>query len=454
LARRTCDAQGGGMGRQGSRGLTRRDFVKAAGVGALAAAGIGGRASAQGKTLRILQWSHFVPAYDKWFDGVFCKQWGDKHNTRVIVDHISIPEIPARAAAEVAAQQGHDLFMFLSPPPAYEKQVIDHTEIYRQVEKKWGKVIELGHKSTYNPRTKKYFAFSDSYAPDPGNYRKDLWTQVGIPNGPTTWDELRKGGAAIKQKIGNPVGIGLSQELDTNMAMRALLWSFGGSEQDAEGRVVINSPQTVEALKFMRALQKECQTNEVFTWDPSSNNRGILAGKLSFVQNAISVTRTAEKDNPEISKKIQLVPALRGPARQIAAEHVMDCYVIWKFAANIDGAKQFLVDYMDAFGQAFKMSEFYNFPCFPKTVPDLAQQLANDPKGAPPDKYKILANAIEWSTNIGYPGFASAPIDEAYNTFVIPTMFAKAARGELSPEDAARAAERELKRIFEKWKTA
>ena len=444
------------MAKGGSRGLTRRELLKAAGVGAIAAAAGGspGRARAQQKTLKIVQWSHFIPAYDKWFDGVFCKQWGEKHGTQVIVDHIAIGEINARAAAEVSAQRGHDLFMFLSPPAAYENQVIDHTEIYQAVEKKWGKVIDLGHKSTFNPKTKKYFAFSDSYVPDPGNYRQDLWAQVGFPKGPDTWDDLRKGGKAIKEKFGNPVGIGLSQELDTNMAMRALMWSFGASEQDAEGRVAINSPQTIESLKFMRALFKEAQTGEVFTWDPSSNNRGILAGKLSFVANAISVTRTAEKENPEMSKKIQIVPAPKGPVRRMAAEHVMDCYAIWKFAENKEGAKQFLADYIDGFGEAFKQSEFYNFPCFPKTVPDLKQQIANDPKGVPPDKYKVLGDVLEWATNVGYPGYASAAVDEAFNTFVIPTMFAKVARDELSPEDSVRAAEKELKRIWDKWKTA
>jgi multiple sugar transport system substrate-binding protein len=443
------------MAKDGSRGLTRRDLLKVAGVGAIAAAtGSAGRARAQPKTLKIVQWSHFIPAYDKWFDGVFCKRWGEKNGTQVIVDHIAIGEINARAAAEVSAQRGHDLFMFLSPPAAYEKQVIDHSEIYQAVEKKWGKVIDLGHKSTFNPKTKKYFAFSDSYVPDPGNYRQDLWSQVGFPKGPDTWEDVRKGGKAIKDKLGNPVGIGLSQELDTNMAMRALMWSFGASEQDAEGRVAINSPQTIESLKFMRALFKEAQTNEVFTWDPSSNNRGILAGKLSFVCNAISVTRTAEKENPDMSKKLQIVPAPKGPVRRMAAEHVMDCYAIWKFAENQEGAKQFLVDYIDAFGEAFKQSEFYNFPCFPKTVPDLKQQIANDPKGVPPDKYKVLGDVLEWATNVGYPGFASAAVDEAFNTFVIPTMFAKVARDELSPEDSVRAAEKELKRIWDKWKTA
>ncbi len=235
-----------------------------------------------------------------------------------------------------------------------------------------------------NPKTKKYFAFSDSYVPDPGNYRKDLWEKVGFPNGPDTWDDLRTGGKKIKEQIGNPLGIGLSQELDTNMAMRALLWSFGGSVQDAEGNVAIKSKATVEAVKYMRALYKEAETPEVFTWDPSSNNRGILAGKLSFVQNAISVTRQAEKDNPEMSRQIQIRPALKGPARRIASEHVMDCYVIWNFAENKDGAKKFLADYMDDFSAAFQASEFYNFPCFPETVPDIKTQIANDPKAEPP----------------------------------------------------------------------
>jgi multiple sugar transport system substrate-binding protein len=320
------------------------------------------------------------------------------------------------------------------------------------VEKKWGKVIDLGHKSTYNPKTKKYFAFSDSYVPDPGNYRKDLWEQVGFPNGPDTWDDLRKGAKAIRDKTGNPCGIGLSQELDTNMATRALLWSFGGAEQDEKGNITINSKQTIEALKFMRDLHKESQTAEVFTWDPSSNNRGILAGKLSFVLNAISVTRTAEKDNPDMSRKIQVAPALKGPVRRLAAEHVMDCYVIWNFAENKEGAKKFLIDYIDNFGTAFKASEFYNFPCFPKTVPDLAQQIANDPKASPPDKYKVLGNVLDWATNVGYPGYATETIDQVFNTFVIPTMFAKVARDEATAEQAAADAEKEIKRISERFK--
>jgi multiple sugar transport system substrate-binding protein len=246
--------------------------------------------------------------------------------------------------------------------------------------------------------------------------------------------------------------MGLSQELDTSMALRALLWSFGGAEQDEAGKVVINSKETIEALKYMKALYTESQTAEVFTWDPSSNNRAMLAGQVSFVQNAISVTRTAEKDKNPISGKIGLSRALKGPARRMAAEHVMDCYVVWNFAENKEGAQQFLIDYIDAFNDGFTAGRFYNFPCFEKTVPNLKTAIASDPTVEPADKYKVLSDVLEWTTNVGYPGYATAGIDEAFRTFVMPTWFAKVARGDETPEDGAKGMEAEYKRIFGRWK--
>ena len=156
------------MSKKTHRGLTRREFARITGAGAVAT-GVGAnflfpaRAAAQQKTLKIIQWSHFVPAWDTWFNGTYTKEWGQKNNTNVIVDNINLVDLPARAASEVSAKKGHDLFMFLSPPAAYEPQVIDMTHDYQDVEKKHGKKIDLAHKSTYNPKTKKYFAFSDAY---------------------------------------------------------------------------------------------------------------------------------------------------------------------------------------------------------------------------------------------------------------------------------------------------
>lgn len=444
------------MAKKGNdQGISRRTVLKAAGVGAVAA-GVGpgiivpGRSEAQQKTLKILQWNHFVPGYDKWFNNEYVKEWGEKNDTKVIVDNIGLAGLNARAAAEVGAQQGHDLFMFLWPPPVHEDQVIDHKDIYEECERKYGKAIPLAIRSTYNPKTKKYYGFSDSYVPDPVNYRKDLWDGVGMT--PDTWDDIRVGGAKIKKKYGNPVGIGLASEIDTNMAVRTIMYSFGSSVQDADGNPVLKSKNTVEAVKFVKALYEETMTPEVFTWNAASNNRFMLAGKGSLALNAISITRTGENKKIPVSDNIWLAKAPAGPVRRIGLEHVMDVYVIWKFAKNIDGAKQFLVDYIGNFKRGFMASEYYNFPCFPDTVPDFKKLLANDPKATPPDKYKVLEDVLDWATNVGYPGYANAAIDEIFSTWIVSTMFAKAAQGALSPEAAVNEAAKAVDRIFKKWR--
>ena len=431
----------------------RRRFIRT--TGALAAAAAIGplvaprRAHAAAKTLKILQWNHFVPAYDKWFDGTYVKEWGAKHDTEVIVDHVGVAALNSRAAAEVSSQKGHDLFMFLSPPPAYEEQVIDHREIYEEVGRRHGKPVDLAVRSTYNPKTKKYFAFSDSYVPDPINFRADLWGDVGMR--PATWDDIRVGGRKIKEKHKIPVGIGLSSELDTAMAMRAILYAFGGAVQDDHGAVTLGSKQTLDAVKFVRALYQEAMTPEVLAWDASSNNRAMIAGKISVALNAISITREAENKHLPVARQITLGKAAQGPARRIGLEHVMDCYVIWRFAENQEGAKRFLVDYIDNFRSGFLASEFYNFPSFPGTVPDLKKQIADDPRADPHDKYAVLGDVLDWATNVGYPGYASAAVDEIFNTWVLNTMFAKAATGALPPEEAVREADVQAKRIFAKW---
>ncbi|MGH7277087.1 MAG: carbohydrate ABC transporter substrate-binding protein, partial [Candidatus Rokuibacteriota bacterium] len=94
----------------------------------------------------------------------------------------------------------------------------------------------------------------------------------------------------------------------------------------------------------------------------------------------------------------------KGPVRRIGLEHVMCVYVIWKFAENIEGAKKFLIDYTTNFRQAFVAGEFYDFPCWPKTVPDTSKLIAEDPKAHPADKYKVLDDVLTWATNVGYPG--------------------------------------------------
>jgi multiple sugar transport system substrate-binding protein len=421
-----------------------------AGAGALAATlGARGPARAAGrKRLRILQWNHFVPAYDRWFDA-WARSWGQQHDTDVTVDHVGVNALNSTAAAEVSAGRGHDLVMFLRPRPVHEPDVIDHRELVEECRRRYGKPLDLALRSTRNPRTGKFHGFCDSVVPDPINYRSDLWTEAGQT--PDDWDRVRLGGKAIKARTGIPVGIGLSSEDDSAIALRTILLAFGGAEQDPYGSPALGSKETVEAVKYVTALYRETMTPAVLAWDPSSNNRAMLAGQSSLVMNAISITRSAENDKLPIGSKIAVGAPPRGPARLIGLPHATSVYVIWKFAENVDGAKAFLVDLVGQSREAFQASGSYNFPAFPDRVKDLAALLAKDPKATPPDKYSVLAGALTWMTNLGAPGYANAALDETYGTWVLNTMFARAATGADTPEDAVKQADQKLRQIWQKW---
>jgi multiple sugar transport system substrate-binding protein len=125
--------------------------------------------------------------------------------------------------------------------------------------------------------------------------------------------------------------------------------------------------------------------------------------------------------------------------------------VVWRFARNQEAAKQFLVDLAVAYREAFTRSELFNLPAFPGSVTDLAQVFANEP-AQPAGKYGLLAQATSWSTNVGHPGSANAAIDEVFNQYLVPQMFAAAAQGEMSPEEAVREAEAKINPIFDKWR--
>jgi len=270
---------------------------------------------------------------------------------------------------------------------------------------------------------------------------------------------LLEGGARIKEELGVPMGLGLSPEIDSNMAMRGIIWSFGGSIQDENECVSINSPEVIEAVEYVVQLYNQTMTEEVFAWDAASNNQGLIAGELSYILNSISAYRSLQKIDPEAADNIGFVEALKGPrGDQHASAHVWSIYVVPKYveSPDLDAAKAFLLHLVANYNQATFNSELYNFPAFKSTVPQLFEEggwLDVDPFGSrPPDKLKVLATAENWVTYLGWPGPANPAVSEVYATNIIPTMMGKAALGELTPEETVAEAEAQIEEIFDKWR--
>ena len=451
---------------------SRRSVLKGAGAGSLAALAYpvfarSGRAATlkqtpptrniEGTSLNILQLSHFVPRYDAWFDQ-FVAEWGEANGVQAKVDHINTAEVPTTFAGEVSAQQGHDLVEHIASLPQYEKAVIDMTDLVEEVNARTGvQQLEMARNNSFNPTTGVYYGFCHGYAPDPGNFRRSLWEAVDLPNGPTTFDELLQGGSRIKSEQGIQLGIGMSNEIDSKMAAQAMLWAFGGSIQDENENVTINSPENVAAVEYMARLFQGAMTDEVFGWTAASNNQLMVAGQASYILNSISAYRTAQKDLPEVAEDIFFTTPLVGPAgpeRALAHGHAVFIYMIPSYSQNQDTAKEFLLHLVENYATATNESELYNFPAWSSIAPELLQDggpLDNDPfESNPPDKLAVLKTAEQWTRNLGWPGPANAAIGQIFGEPILPNMMGRAATGELTAAEAVAEAEAAIVPIFDK----
>jgi multiple sugar transport system substrate-binding protein len=403
-------------------------------------------------SLRILLWNHFVPSHDQWFDR-FVKDWGTRVGVEVIVEHIDQAQIPGRIAAEMKAGEGHDLIQYIAPLSQFEPNVLDLSNLTVEAARRWGPQVNICRRSSCNPNTGHFYAYAPGWVPDPGNYRRSLWEPEGFGDGPRTWDDLLKGGAAIKRSKGVQLGLGMSQEIDSNMAARALLWSYGAFEQDVQERVVLNGDAAVQAVSFMTQLYRQSMTDEVFGWDAASNNKGLVAGKLSYILNSISAWRTAQETAPAVADDTAFLSPLAGPATALAAPHVMYNWIVPTHAKGADAAQEFLLHYTANFASATYASKLYDLCAWPSLTPDIDRWLGEDPFGSkPPGKLAVLRDAERWTQNMGFPGPASPAVGEVLGSFVLPTMFARAAKGEVSAKEAVADAARQVETIFAKWR--
>lgn len=444
--------------------ITRSALLRRSGVAAAALAfgGATGRRAFAGPlryagrqlkgSLSIVQWRHVVPAYDAWFDGTWAPTWGEENDVQVDIDHLYTTRLPALAAAEVKAQQGHDIFGFLAPPAAYEDQVIDHAAIVREVERAVGPYGDIGMRSTYNPKTKKYFGVSDNYVPAPVIWRHDLWNAVG--ESPASWDHVRLAAPKLKA-AGHPIGIGQSNEHESNVALIAFMMCFGSFIQDEANAVTIDSKNTVQAVQFMADLYQRGEETQVFSWSEASNNQFVFSGKGSMIVNAISAIRLAEDLELPVTNDLWLWPIPRAQGRLGLAQST-GVYSIWNFARNRETAEKFIADLCINYREATIASELFGFPSFPGAFPaaELYKTTAADTH-RPRGKYSILTTiASRYTHNIGYPGYSSVAVDEMLNLFLIPRMFAEVSQGKMSAAESVRAAAREIKQIWAKWRAA
>ncbi len=421
----------------------------------LATIGVGSAQEAypDGTEISLLQWRHFVPRHDEWFDR-YAADWGATNNVVVHIDRVNFAELPATLAAEIEAGAGHTIIELISSPAAFVEGLHDLSDINQRALNLFGERLEHCRAASYLPAVDVYFGFAYGYYIYHGNYDVALWTEAGYPTGPQTYSDLLEGGRAIYAATGIPLGIGMSPEIDSEMANREVLWSFGGSVQDVNENVTLNSEATIAAVNFMAQLQQQAMTAEVFGWTGASNNQALISGEASFILNPDSAYRSLQKVDEAGAANIGFTPGLLGPAGAIAGSHI-NISVIPAYVGGdeLKAAKQFILDFSANYRDATYHSELFNLPCFPESVSELDTWLESDPFGSvPADKFAILQTAIGRLATLGYPGTSNPAISQVYGEHIISKLFAEVALGAASAEEAVAQAAQRVEEIFARWR--
>jgi multiple sugar transport system substrate-binding protein len=397
---------------------------------------------AQTKELRILAWSHFVPSYDKWIDQ-FIADWGAKNGVNAVIDHIPHLNLASKIAAEIATQSGHDIVQLAaSGTEKFAPALLDVHELAEKLGKKHGGWTPLAE--NYSKYHGRFFSIPDYFIDFPMLYRKDLWSEIGMPNGPDTWDQLLEGGRKLKAK-GFPTGIGLAHHNDSRNSWRAIMWSHGGSEVAKDGKTLTwNSKEVRDALKYLKALYKETMTPEVLAWDDSSNNRFLASGRASWIHNPISAYRSIEGQNKDLASKIFVSLSPKGPAVRRSFANCR-AYGITKFSKNQDAAKAYLEALTDNYREGAKASTGYNMPMLKAFAQPPLPIISEDPK------LKPLEQDADYHFTIGYPGTFTPAADEVYQQFIMVDALAQYCTDKLDLEAAVKWAEEKIKAVYAKF---
>lgn len=450
--------------------MTRRQFIKtvaaggAAIAGATAAPSLVRKAYAQKPKLSLGMWNHWVPGATDVQKAVIM-EWAEKNKVDVTVDFIgpSATEMLTIASAEYRAGAGHDIMVLTTFDGLFFKDKLEPLDdVADYIQKEYGKFDEV---STYLSHVDgKWITLpaptgSHSY---PMVTRIDLWRQhAGIdvvdifPPDFTrrdpkkvkkfTYDAFLKACEKV-HKAGSPFAGPISECSDADDWLCPLFLSFGSVPVTAKGEITIESDQTLEALDYMQKLI-QYMPKEVYGWDDASNNRWIISGKGSAVQNPPSAWAVAVRTRPDVAAQLWHHDTPTGPKGRFRGCLYMT-YGLWKFAKDKKVAKEFMKWFLES-PQQWKILQAAQGYDMPQLKPLEAHPVWSEigpPKGT---QYNYIRRGDEHLIVGGYPAHPDIGV-QIYRKYLIPVMTAKVTTGEMKPKEAMKWCAKELEEVVKK----
>jgi ABC-type glycerol-3-phosphate transport system substrate-binding protein len=277
--------------------------------------------------------------------------------------------------------------------------------------------------------------------------RKDVMDAKGLKP-PKVYDPdvvefARKAQDSAKDLWG--FGQTLNRSDDGDGFMQNLLWNYGGSAWDKDGKPALgtsNREANLKALTFaVDTIQKhKIQPPGVMGWTDIHNNEAYMAGKLVTTNNGASLYYAMVAKKHPLAEKTLLILTPGGPAGSFVSS---SCYNwgIFQQTKHADLCED-LVRWME---DESRFAEYMNVSVG-QAGPVYKGRLDHPYWKSDPNFNAIMQNIVR-SVPVGYPGPMSPAAVEVQAQHILTDMAGRVVTGGLSPEAALKEAHARIEEV-------
>src|SRR6186713_218312 len=393
----------------------------------------------KGAKLTVMRWKRFVPAEDDAFNAMVAA-FKAATGTEMNVFSESFEDVQPKASVAANTGSGLDLAWGLHTlPQLFPTKVLKMNDVADYLGKKYGGWTEAA--AITCKQGNDWLGIPVATVGGYMTYRKSAVDKAGFTEFPKDFPGFLEMCKALK-KNNTPAGFALGHASgDANTWLHWALWAHGGNLVDKGDKVVINSPETVKALEYVKALYENFIPGTA-SWNDSSNNKIFVSGDLHLTSNGISIYVAAQKDNKAVAEDMNHAYMPVGPVGKPTELHLAFPILTFNFTKAPQACKA-----LTAF-----MLEAENFnPWIEAAQGYLSHFLVDydknpvwtaDPKRTP---YRDVSKRTLTPGGQGSLGEKAAA---AIADFVVVDMFANFATGREDAKGAIAVAERQAKRIY------
>ena len=432
--------------------MNRRTLMKgAATVGALSATGLLNHAKAWAQsspwkpeanaTLNILRWKRFVPAEDEQFMKLV-DAFSQATGVKISVSNESFDDMQPKASVAANTGQGPDIAWGLhSLPHLFPDKCLEVGDVADYLGKKYGGWFAAPEATC--KVNGKWIAIPAAVNGGYINYRISSMKKAGFSTFPDKTDGLLELCKALKAN-NTPAGFALGHATgDANAWVHWLLWSHGSYLIDKDEKIIINSPETMKALEYVKKLS-ETFIPGTPSWNDSSNNKAFLAGELHLTSNGISIYVAAKADKAlnAIAEDMDHAVFPVGPVGKPQELQLTFPMLAFKYTKVPNAAKAFMAYLLEAENYNLWLEAAAGYLTHPLMAYDANPVWTKDPKNI------VFKNAARNTL----PASGIGPVNEkaaaAIADFILVDMVANYCTGAMDAKTAIATAERQAKRIY------